>query len=498
MKQQILEPLIVDKPECNKALDDIFVDVVIYTGRAEHAFGDLSKRHEIFDIYLKPQHGALPIKKLDELFLPNEDTQDPRKILVVGRPGIGKSSLCTKLSRDWSNGYLLGDRSKSFAHMFLFQFRWFNTETPEKISLRQLLSRIYPEGNIDNEVFQYILDNPEKVLLVFDGLDEFKHHESCLQDEQAQGGNSPTEIMPFSALYVKLVKGKQLCGATILTTSRPNVVKSAAGLKFDRKVEIMGFTPEKVHEYVQKFCAHDAETVNRIWGHISSNIELLSLCYIPVNSFIVCSFLAELIKLEQQDSGSTLPTASTEIYDGAFRLFIFKHHPEYKGMPLTKDYLMGNVHFSDSIEKTLSQVESLVKTGIEERRLVFDSTEVQGMENCGLFNRMPDSQISAFKFKSHFCFIHLTLQELLAAREIAKMDPSDLSAFITSKASDPKWHMVIQFVAGLLHGQENKALAADSFINLLCDSLTEEPQNHEQYTECKYGGPLGRCLGRAS
>ncbi|KAJ7375827.1 hypothetical protein OS493_038577 [Desmophyllum pertusum] len=158
--------------------------------------------------------------------------------------------------------------------------------------------------------------------------------------------------MPFSALYVKLVKGKQLPGATVVTTCRPNVVQSVAGLKFDRKVEIMGFTT-------------------------------------------------------RESSG---------------------------------DYLMGNVGFSYRIEETLYQAGSLAKTGIEEMRHLFDSTEVKGMENCGLFNCMPDIKVSPFRLKSHFCFIHLTLQELLAAREIAKMEPSDLGNFITSNASDPKWH----------------------------------------------------------
>ncbi len=471
---EVLEPLIAQSEIKNKRLlDDIFVDLVINTGRAEHAFKESLKRHEIFDIYLKPQDGSVVIKELEELFLPNKDTLDPRKILVVGRPGIGKSLLCTKLSRDWSKGDLLRDSNKSFEHVFLFHFRNFNTKTTEKISLKQLLNRLHTEGSIDNDVFQYMLDNPEKVLLIFDGLDEFKHHKSCLKDEQAQGGSSPTEKMPFSALFVKLVKGKQLSGATVLTTCRPNVVQSISGQEFDRMVEIMGFTPEKVQEYVHKFCAHDAETVNKIWGHISSNSELLSLCYIPVNSFIVCSLLEELIILQDQDSESILPTTLTEIYNGALRLFLFKCHPEFKSKTLTKDYLMGNVGLSDPVEKTLCQAESLAKTGIEEGRLVFDSKEVQGMENCGLFNRMPDSKVSPYTWKSHFCFIHLTLQELLAAREIAKMDPSDLSAFIISNISDPKWHLVIQFVAGLLRCQENEAV--NSFVRLLCDCFTEGP-----------------------
>ena len=470
---EFLEPLIA-QPEIdnNRLLDDIFVDLVIYTGRATHEFADLLNRHEIFEIYLKPQCGSIAIKKLEELLLPNKDTKDPRKILVVGRPGIGKSLMCSKLSRDWSNGDLLRDSNKSFKHLFLFQFRWFNTETSTKITLKHLLSRLVSEGSIDNDVLQDILDNPEKVLLIFDGLDEFKHHESCLKDERAQGGNSPSEEMPFSALYVKLMKGKQLPGATVVTTCRPNVVQSLAGLQFDRRVEIMGFTPEKVQEYVHNFFAPDTETINRVWGHISSNEELLSLCYIPVNSFIVCSILEELIKLQDTDSGRALPTTSTEIYNGALRLFIFKCHPEFKDKQLTEDYLAGNVGFSDSVERTLSQVESLAKTGIEERRLVFNSAEVKGIEGCGLFNRMPNHQIAPFKLEPQFCFIHLTLQELLAARKIAKMKPNDLSDFVTSNVSDPKWHLVFQFVAGFLGGQQHESL--DNYINLLCDCLTKE------------------------
>ena len=469
---EFLEPLIAQPEiENNRLLDDIFVDLVIYTGRATHEFADLLKRHEIFEIYLKPQCGSIAINKLEELLLPNKDTKDPRKILVVGRPGIGKSLICSKLSRDWSNGDLLRDSNKSFEHLFLIQFRWFNTETSTKITLKQLLSRLASEGSVD-DVLQDILDNPEKVLLIFDGLDEFKHHESCLEDERAQGGNSPSEEMPFSALYVKLMKGKQLPGATVVTTCRPNVVQSLAGLQFDRRVEIMGFTPEKVQEYVHNFFAPDTETIKRIWGHISSNAELLSLCYIPVNSFIVCSILEELIKLQDTNAGSALPTTSTEIYNGALRLFIFKCHPEFKGKQLTEDYLVGNVGFPDSVEKTLSQVESLANTGIEERRLVFNSAEVKGIEGCGLFNRMPNRQIAPYKLEPQFCFIHLTLQELLAARKIAKT-PDDLIDFITLNVSDPKWHLVIQFVAGLLGGQEHIE-SLDSFISLLCDSLTKE------------------------
>ena len=279
--------------------------------------------------------------------------------------------------------------------------------------------------------------------------------------------------MPLSTLYVKLMKGKQLSGATILTTCRPDVVQSIPDLTDCRIVEIMGFTPEKVHEYINKctFCeGTDADEsdqlANTIWELVRTNVNLLSLCYIPVICRIICYLMKDLVTKHSQ----TLPRKLTQVYEGALRVFIFKHHPDYKG----KEF-RGTEEFSDSLEEALSRLGSLAKSGIEVTQLIFGPSMVQPeMENCGLLNRMPDRKISTFKCEPNFCFIHLTFQEFLAAREIAKMNPSDIKDFFTSCASDPKWHMVIQFVAGLLatgDTQENEA--AYSLISLLQESLAD-------------------------
>ena len=476
---ELLEPLIhcsIEEEEGKILLDDIFLDVVIYTGRAKEKFLKDCERHLIYDSYLKheSQHGSVAIKTRGELFLSNEDTENPRKILIVGRPGIGKSLLCQKLLRDWSKGNLFHDKSKRVTYAFLFQFRSFYSETSGKISLRQLLNRTaYSADHGDDQVFQELLDNPEEIFLVFDGLDEFKNHDSCSTNEAAQFGNSPSEEMPLSALYVKLLQGKLLPGATLLTSCRPTVLGSVEVHLFDRTVEIMGFTEQKVQKYVNNYCEGDSTTATRIWEHIYSNLNLLSLCYIPVNCRILCYFLKELIKLCALGSKIvTLPTRLTEVYQGALRLFIFKHHPEFRDKPFR-----GNERFSDSVEKTLTELGSLARKGIAEGRLIFDSEEVSGMIHCGLLNQLPDSRLSPVEFKQRFCFIHLTLQEFLAAREIAKMDPDDLKEFILSNAEDPKWQLVIQFVAGLLHGQQKDAVS--SFVKCLHDSLLSNPPNRK-------------------
>ena len=468
---ETIEPLIAES-DGNFKLDDNFVDLVIYTGRAEHEFTNLSVRHEIFDVYLKPKHGSVAINSVKELFLQNKDTQNPFKILVIGRPGIGKSLLCTKISRDWAKDDLLPD-----FHLFYFiQFRWFNDETLQKITLKELLCHLHPEGSNDDELFQYVLDNPEKAIIVFDGLDEFRYHSHCLEDDEAYHGNNAMKQMSLSALYVKLVKGKLLPGATVLTTSRPDAVQSIAHLAakhFDRKVEIMGFTPKKIEEYVRQRFAHDEERGDKIWSHISANLELWSLCYIPVNTHIICSLLEECLKLQEQNSTDmALPSTSTQVYKEALKLFIFKHHSEFKGQPLTEDFLMGNIDFPDPVEKTLIKAGALAVEGIEQGRLVFDSHKEQGIEKCGLFNRMPNRKVSSSKFKSQYCFLHLTIQEFLAAREIAKINPGELKRFVRRNASDPKWHLVLQFVAGLLGDKRSKAVIV--FVNMLCDSMENQ------------------------
>ena len=439
----------------------------------------MAKTHLIYDFYLNPERqcGSVAINTRSELFLSNIDAQNPRRILVVGRPGIGKSLLCQRLMRDWSRRELFRDGTKRFKYAFLFQFRSFFAESANKISLRQLLSRaVHLEGDLDDQVFQELLDHPEKILLLFDGLDEFKDHESCTAIHASRFGNSSTEQIPASALYVKLLQGKLLPETTVLTTSRPTVLGSIGIASFDRTVEIMGFTKEKIHKFVDDYCKQDKEdgnTATRIREHISTNLNLLSLCYIPVNCRIFCFFLKELIKLNAplncQDT-ITLPTRLTDIYQGLLRLLIFKHHPEYRDKPF-----QGNERFSESVEQDLSSLGTLAKQGIAEGRMIFDSEEVAAMKNCGLLNQMPDSRLSPVEFKQSFCFVHLTLQEFLAAREIVKMDPDKLNEFIASNVEDPRWHLVIQFVAGLLYGQQHQAI--NNLIARLQDSLMSHPTN---------------------
>ncbi|KAK3708595.1 hypothetical protein QZH41_002419 [Actinostola sp. cb2023] len=345
-----------------------------------------------------------------------------------------------------------------------------------KLSLREFLSRAeHSNGKIDDSVLQYIVDNPEKILIIFDGLDEFKCRESCIKDEKDFSGfNDVTDEIPVSALYIKLLQNKLLPGARIITTTRPNAVDNVETLQFDRIVEILGFNADRIHLHVENIC-DDLKKATTMWQHIQTNLNLLYLCYIPATCIIVCDLLEFCL-----DNNLTLPTTLTEVYKGVLRMFIFEHHPEieYKIDRSAHDFASDN--FSESVEHSLDKLGLLARNGIEKRRLFFEEKEVKGLEDCGLLHCMPSKEVMWYGYvaRPQYCFIHLSLQEFLAAREIAKMRPSELNHFIRKKAKDADWHLVIQFVAGLLKGQDAQVLESKMiFARILLQSMDNPRPN---------------------
>jgi hypothetical protein len=53
------------------------------------------------------------------------------------------------------------------------------------------------------------------------------------------------------------------------------------------------------------------------------------------------------------------------------------------------------------------------------------------------------------KRQNFFCFLHLTIQEFLAALHVVD-DMENIGSFLSEHFGNPSWHLVIQFVAGLI------------------------------------------------
>ena len=443
-------------------MDEIYVNVAIHEGRAHHYFEDLDRWEQLKEY---------PPNAKDCCFAKPEDILDEnhKNVLVVGRPGIGKTSLSTKVLRLWASGEAF---NADFNVVFLVKFRRFNDDA--KLSLRELLACAETIQCLDDSVWEFVQNESTKVLLIFDGLDEYSRKEEINTQEDYK--NDVEEKMPVSVLYNKLAAGELLRGASILATTRPTAVKYVAHVNFQRTVEIRGFTSENVEEYVEKFTRGNGHprAKEKIWGHIKSNINLFSLSYIPMNCFLICHCLLRSTLCES----SQLPTKMTDIYQMTVKMFLFNHMHNREGFSRKELEKLKSTHmyepfenFPKKLQKIFNSLGEIAFKGIEEGRLLFESSEVSGLEDCGLLHKLPDLKPKAWNhpLKSQFCFIHLTVQEFFAAKHLLNTTTNEkIERFVCNHINVGTWQVVLQFVAGLLNS------SSDTFIKLLPKPSKEE------------------------
>ena len=464
LKQPFGRPNLGEGDVLDLALDEIYVNVAIHEGRAHHFFADPDRWEQLKEYPPDPKECefARPEDILDE---------NHKNVLVVGRPGIGKTSLSTKVLRLWASGEAF---NAAFNVVFLVKFRRFNDGA--KLSLRELLANAETVQRLDDSVWEFVQNQSTKVLLIFDGLDEYSRKEEISTHEDYK--NDVEEKMPVSVLYKKLAAGELLRGASILATTRPTAVKYLAHSDVKRTVEIRGFTSENVEEYVEKFTQGYPGTKEKILGHIKSNVNLFSLSYVPVNCFLICHCLLQSILCES----SQLPTRMTDIYQMTVKIILFNHMHDSEGFSRKELEKLKSTHmyepfanFPEEVQKIFNKVGEIAFKGIEEGRLLFESSEVSGLEDCGLLHKLPDLKPKAWNYprKSQFCFIHLTVQEFFAAQHLVNTkEKEEIKRFVCSRhINDGTWQVVLLFVAGLLN------CSSDIFIKLLPESTAKKVKN---------------------
>ena len=131
------------------------------------------------------------------------------------------------------------------------------------------------------------------------------------------------------------------------------------------------------------------------------------------------------------------------------------------------NFLKPFKELSSSMQKVFTRLGKIAFDGIREEKLVFESHEVNDLESNGLFHRLPDTRDRPLaEPRPQYCFLHLTIQEFLAAKYLVDTYSSeDLQKFVSDHIQDGAWKVVMQFVAGLLAEKERKS--TDIFSDLL-------------------------------
>ncbi|XP_063046042.1 NACHT, LRR and PYD domains-containing protein 3-like [Engraulis encrasicolus] len=377
-------------------LQKIYTDLYITEGGS----GKVNEEHEVRQIESRCKRPAGKEKpfKCADVFKPSSSQDKPvRRVLTKGVAGIGKTISVHKYILDWAEG----NDNQEINFIFPLSFRELNIIKDKDWSFMDLLHYFFPE------LKHLSIGNQKKynVLFVFDGLDE------CRLQLNFQGNESCTDMTVNNSLGVlltNLLKGNMFPSALLWITSRPAAVGKIPPDCVDLVTEVQGFNDSQKEEYFGKKIS-DESLARRTILHIKSSRSLHIMCHIPVFCWIAATVLEMIFSL-----GSTnIPKTLTEMYT-YFLTFQTRQ----------KNTKFDNVHGLDPQwnHELVLNLGKLAYEQLQKGNLIFyeeDLTECGiDVSEAAVYSGMCSQlfrEESGILLGSVFCFVHLTIQEYLAA-----------------------------------------------------------------------------------
>ncbi|KAK3565370.1 hypothetical protein QTP86_007108 [Hemibagrus guttatus] len=373
-------------------LNEIYTELYITEGWS----GDINKEHEVRQIEAlsrRPATQETPIK-CNELF----KDKSIRTVLTKGVAGIGKTVSVQKFILDWAEG----KANQDVFFMLPLPFRELNLMKKENLSLMNLLHHFFPEIR----KLELIDCDSYKVVLIFDGLDECR---LPLNFQSNVRLCDVTETASVDVLLTNLIKGNLLPSALLWITSRPGAANQIPPECVDQVTELRGFSDPQKEEYFRKRIS-DQSLANKIITHMKSSRSLYIMCHIPVFCWISATVLERM--LGETESGE-IPKTLTQMFTH-FLIFQIKHKDQ-----------KYNQKYDSHLEQTRASILALGKLAfhqLEKGNLIFYEED---MRDCGIDVREVSvysgmctqifSEVFGLHLKKVFSFVHLTVQEFLAA-----------------------------------------------------------------------------------
>ncbi|XP_041655095.1 NACHT, LRR and PYD domains-containing protein 12-like [Cheilinus undulatus] len=381
-------------------LNSIYTELYITEGQCE----GVNVQHEVWQLETISKNENLhetPIKCHDIFKVLPGQKGLVRVVLTTGIAGIGKTFSVQKFTLDWAEGL----ENQDISLVILLSFRELNLVKEEQYSLLRLLHDFHPM--LQSVTAQKLALC--KVLFIFDGLDESRLSLDFHNNETVSDVNQRSSI---SLLLMNLIRGNLLPSALLWITSRPAAANQILPSYVDRMTEVRGFTDAQKEEYFRKRFSDDPMS-SRVVSHIKASRSLYIMCYIPVFCWITATVLKHMLSADQKE----LPKTLTEMYAHFLLVQTKRKTQKYdqehgatqqEQMQINKEVLLklGRLAF-ENLEKgnIMFYQEDLESCGLDVREaLVFSGlcTEIFKQE-CVLFQKMI------------YCFVHLSIQEFLAA-----------------------------------------------------------------------------------
>ena len=412
------------------------------------------------------QEKTKPGKAIAEIFAPfNECDLDesPATIVIEGAPGIGKTILSKEIGFQWANGALLLEK------ILVFLIFLIDPIVQNIVNLSDLIHYFYQFDEsclpISKSCAEYLIRSEGRnVLFILDGYDEL----SVRSRTSALYGYSQHAKTDF--IY-NLIHRKVLPESTLVITSRPHALDHIS-YNANRHIIILGFTEEERYDFVKCYLKNQSEKVSVVLAYLHGHSTINSLCCIPFNINV-------LLYLYRQ--GLALPKNSTDLYNFFLCNTIYCH--------LTKHKINCPKYFDDlnTIPQPFNQIvrnlASFALTTVLHKQLTFTCEEMKAV--CPQVDEVPGAlngfgllhTVGYSRQSLTFSFIHLSIQEYLAAYHIACLQQQEelkvlQRIFNELVRFDIELLNVIKMYIGLTKGQRS------AFKEILEDSKVQYYLSH--------------------
>ena len=373
------------------------------------------------DVYLQDIYQDLSIIKKKK----NEEEKDKeinidellnesKKVSILGKSGIGKSTLAKYICYQWANGKLFNN----YDYLFYIPIKkWEKGEGIFDVVLKVLKESINENINIkSDDLYEYIKSSNNETLFVIDGFDEIKNE---YREEIKK------EIQNFDNYII---------------TSRHNGLKENE-LNIENTFENEGFNQKSIENFI-KHISNSAELIKQI----NNNSQLEELSKIPMLLDMICY----LYKGKQLDFNSDF--TMTALYE-KFLLYMIRRLQKER----SKEY--------DSISKEINEV--FIELGniafekLKTKEFQFKGEKFINFSNYKLIEKelLPFGLLTSITNEEYieereYAFIHTSFQEYFSAFYVASLPEEKQSEIIRDWKFYPHMQMFFAFLGGLIRDKE--------------------------------------------
>ena len=341
-------------------------------------------------------------------------------VLIEGAPGVGKTTFSWEFCRKWGKGEILQEHSL----LLLLPLRDNNLKAAKTLS--DLF--YHPNSELQQAVVQEVTSNQgQGVAIWLEAWDELDY-----------------EPREKASVFLDLIHGRILPLATVFVTSRPWASEHLRKNYEDRitqHVEILTSAKDQIEHYISKAEAEAQRSsfAVKFTDYLSSNPVIRAAMYTPVTA----KMAAEVFTWSQHTEAPP-PTTMTELFT-AFTLKTLVDH--LSTHPVYHKHQLKLTTFSDLPKDVYKQFQGLCKMAYEgilnRQQLVFSVAHLPtGFAPLGLMQEVP--QLYTEGRASSYHFIHLTLQEYLAAVHISQLPAHEQTRHVNSG----HFKMTMRFLAG--------------------------------------------------